>query len=456
MTKKQRQFLFWTAMAIFLLLSTGVLTFAFGFRYDFSHHRLVKTGSIVLKPNTEAAIFINGKLAGRTSFLKGTFSQKRLRPGNYLVRVEKDKFVPWQKEIEVKKGLVSDLSRIILFSRDQVEKEIINRSHPLSVSREQQKTVYWEKNALAFYDFNGSNRLIYKSEPLVLDPAALKFIWSLDGKEVLAFDKSKAIYFDLFKNTAVDLGASKQYYLDSAFLKDSRLYFLKSFPKLNGKDLVSLSLKEFKLKVVSKNIVSFLINKDEIFAASGTPATLLKMGLSGENEKILGKFASFDSVNIKKAVSHNGVDFVLVGSNLYSSGSWSDSAKIPELTLVANWVQGFSISPDGFVLGWHTDREFWAEWIKDTESQPLKKAGERQLILKTEENINGLAWYRNSNYAFLELAGSLAAVEVDPRGAPNEYNLLTLANQEQAWYDLNQNKIFKLSDLSGLATINMP
>lgn len=456
MTKKQRRFLFWAAMAIFLLLSTVVLTFAFGFRYDFSRHRLVKTGSIVLKPNTEAAIFINGKLAGRTSFLKGTFSQKRLRPGNYLVRVEKNKFAPWQKEIEVKEGLVSDLSRIILFSRGQVEKEIINRSHPLSISREQQKAVYWEKNALAFYDFNGSNRLIYKSEPLVLDPVALKFIWSLDGKEVLAFDKSKATYFDLFKNTAADLGASKQYYLDSAFLKDSRLYFLKSSPKLSGKDLVSLSLKEFKLKVVSKNIVSFLINKDAIFAVSGAPATLLKMGLNGENEKTLGKLASFDSVYIKKAISHNGVDFVLAGSNLYSSVSESDSAKIPELTLVANWVQGFSVSPDGFVLGWHTDREFWAEWIKDTEYQPLKKAGERQLILKTKEDIYGFTWYRNSNYAFLELLGSLTAVEIDPRGTPNQYSLLNLAAQEQSWYDLNQNKIFKLSNLNGLASVEMP
>lgn len=456
MTKKQRRFLFWTAMAIFLLLSTGVLTFAFGFRYDFSHHRLVKTGSIVLKPNTEAAIFINGKLAGRTSFLKGTFSQKRLRPGNYLVRVEKNKFAPWQKEIEVKEGLVSDLSRIVLFSRGQVEKEIINRSHPLSISREQQKAVYWEKNTLAFYDFNGSNRLIYKSEPLVLEPAALKFIWSLDGKEVLAFDKSKAIYFDLLKNTSVDLGASKQYSLDSAFLKDSHLYFLKSSPKLSGKDLVSLSLKEFKLKVVSKNIVSFLINKDGVFAISGAPATFLKMGLNGENEKTLGKLVSFDSVNIKKVISHNGVDFVLVGSNLYSSVSESDGAKIPELTLVANWVQGFSISPDGFVLGWHTDREFWVEWIKDTEYQPFKKAGERQLVFKTEEDVKSFDWYRNSNYIFLELAKNLTVVEVDPRGVPNKYKLLSLASQERAWYDLDQNKIFKLSNLKGLATVEIP
>jgi len=76
--------------------------------------------------------------------------------------------------------------------------------------------------------------------------------------------------------------------------------------------------------------------------------------------------------------------------------------------------------------------------------------------LKTAENIRGFGWYRNSNYSFLELSSGLVAVEVDSRGVPNQYNLLSLSGQEQAWYDLSQNKIFKLSNLEGLATVDMP
>ena len=92
MTRKQRRILFAWAFVFFILLSAVVLSLAFGFRYDFEHNRLVKTGSIVLKPSTEAQIFIDGKLEGETSFLKGTFSKKRLLPGTYLVSIKKEKF----------------------------------------------------------------------------------------------------------------------------------------------------------------------------------------------------------------------------------------------------------------------------------------------------------------------------------------------------------------------------
>jgi len=449
-TKKQRRILFVWALVFFVLLSTGVLSFAFGFRYDFANGRLVKTGSIVLKPNTEAQIFIDGKLEGRTSFLKGTFSKKRLLPGTYSVKIQKEQFAPWEKEVEVKEGLVSDLSRIVLFSSSQLEKEIISRPNPLSLHRELEEVVYWEKNTLAFYDLNG--HLIYRSKAIPLDASQTKIIWGRNGKEALAYDQSKVIYFDLAKNSFRELSPIKPHFLETAVLKDGQLYFLSmSSKQSNSKDLAVFSVREFKNKLISKNVTSFFINKDDhILAMSGIPQRLLKIGLNGENEEILGNFETGGV--IRDALRHNNSDFILIGTDLYSFLSDREN----KLVLVVKGVKNFSVSPDNFMLGWHTGREFWIEWLKDTESQPLKKAGERELVLKTAENIRGFGWYRNSNYSFLELSSGLVAVEVDSRGVPNQYNLLSLSGQEQAWYDLSQNKIFKLSNLEGLATVDMP
>src|SRR3989338_6634806 len=223
MTSQGRRTLFIWAVTLFILLSTLVLIFAFGFRYDFKNNLLTKTGSIVLKPNVEAQILINDKPEGHTSFLNNTFSKKRLLPGNYTVKVQKDKHFSWQKEVEVKEGLVSDFSRIVLFSQSQVEQVAVNGKSPLFIDREGQRAIYWEKDAISFYEVGGSQP-IYKSEPIVLNSATLKVLWDTEGKEAVVYDKSKVFYFDLSKKTFKSMGSSRQYSLENAVLKNGDIY----------------------------------------------------------------------------------------------------------------------------------------------------------------------------------------------------------------------------------------
>ncbi|TSC74192.1 MAG: hypothetical protein G01um101444_358, partial [Parcubacteria group bacterium Gr01-1014_44] len=108
--------------------------------------------------------------------------------------------------------------------------------------------------------------------------------------------------------------------------------------------------------------------------------------------------------------------YALIGSHLYS-------LKNGELILLSNNAEGFAVSPDNSILGWRNRHEFWIEWLKDTEYQPLKKAGEREMVASVSENIRGLSWYKNSNYAFLELEKGLEVIEIDSRDAHNRYTI---------------------------------
>ncbi|MDP3731030.1 MAG: hypothetical protein Q8R34_00865 [bacterium] len=447
MTSQSRKVLFIWAVALFVSVSTLVLIFAFGFRYDFKNNVLTKTGSLVLKPNTEAQIFIDDESEGRTSFLNNTFSKKQLLPGKYMVKVQKDKHFSWQKEVEVKEGLVSDFSRIVLFSQNQVEQVSVNGKSPLFIDREGQKAIYWEKDSVSFYEVGGSQP-IYKSEPIVLDSATLKVLWGAEGKEAVVYDKSKVFYFDLSKKTFKAMGFSRQYSLENAVLKNGGIYFLKD------KDLFVLSTGNLKSKIISKNLISFSIHKNEIFAlaTNSDGPKLIKMGLNAEGEQVLGGFPAGNSKPagiIKKVEYRDGDYYLLIDSGLYL-------LKDSQITLTNSNIAGFAISPDNTALGWHNDHEFWVEWIKDAESQPLKKAGEKELVGKVPKNIQGFSWYKNGGYVFLELEDGLTVLETDLRGGANMYTILVPNSQEQAWYDLNQDKIFKLSALSGLAAIDVP
>lgn len=454
------------AVIFFVFLSALVLMFAFGFRYDFKNNRFSKTGSIVLKPNLEAQIFINEELVGRTSFLNSAFSKKQLLPGKYTVRVEKDQSVFWQKEIGVEEGLVSDFSRIVLFDEGQLEQISASLKNPLSVNRAGQKAAYWEKGALSFYDLTEGGQPLYQyaSSAFLFDSRVLKIIWGTEANEVLAYDQSQAIYFDLTKKISKNIGSPQQYFLESAVLKSGRLYFLRpSSRPTAGKELVWLDLENQKSKVVARNLKSFLIFKNEILAISVIPssAQLVRIGLSGENKQVLAGLSLGEDLIIKKAENRNGDYFVLINSRLYSFSPTADqllAEKNGEISLIANEVRDFSISPDNTVVGWHTGKEFWVAWIKDAEYQPLKKSGERELVMRAPKagNIRGFSWYKNSGYVFLELEKSLVVTETDLRGGLNSYTILSLAGQEQAWYDLSRNKIFKLSNLSGVVLVDMP
>ena len=459
MTKKTRRVLFLGAVALFVLLSILVLIFAFGFRYDFSNNILVKTGSIVLKPNSEAKIFINNKLEGGTSFLNNFFSKKSLLPGTYLVKVTKDKYFTWQKKINVREGLISDFSHIVLFNQEQIEPTVINRTPPFSIDRISRNMVYLQKGTISLYNLNEDKQPIYEGGPTIWDPATLKIIWGTDGKDVIAYDQTRATYFDLVNKTFYNLGTSKQFSLTTATLNDGRIYFLRSLSKAplgTGRDLISFSVEQSKSIIVSKNVVSFFTDKNEIFVLAKVDSLaseqFIKTGLDGKNEEILGvveNFKQFQNARIRKIDNRNGAYFILINSDLYSlkNGVW---------VLISKNVGDFAISPNNAGLGWYTGREFWVEWLKDTEYQPLKKAGEKELITRADQDILSFSWYKNSSYIFIESLGSLVVSEVDLRGGINSYSILDLGTQGQAWYDLGQDKIFKLSNLNGLASVNIP
>ncbi len=125
MTKTNKRLLFYSAVIIFLALSYVISLYAQGYRYDFSENRFVRTGSIYLKANTDADVFLDNKLVGRTAFLGDSYLISNLLPGLYEVRLTKNDFSQWQKKILVEEGLVNEFSKILLVSKNEEEKELL-------------------------------------------------------------------------------------------------------------------------------------------------------------------------------------------------------------------------------------------------------------------------------------------------------------------------------------------
>ena len=123
MTKKVKRTLFYSAAAVFLLLSYVVILYAQGYKYSFSEGKFQRTGAIALKANAGAKIFLDDKLQGDTSFFGSTYSIDRLLPGAYKITVQKDGYASWQKTVAVEEGFVTDFPNILLLPEEGEEEQ---------------------------------------------------------------------------------------------------------------------------------------------------------------------------------------------------------------------------------------------------------------------------------------------------------------------------------------------
>ncbi len=127
MTRRFRRFIFLIFTIFFVVSSIIVVLFAQGYRFDFNSLKIVKTGGIFIKTSTNSAkIYINDKYVESTSgILNHSALISGLAPKNYNVFVYKENYYPWNKTVEIKNGMVSELNDIILFPLELNKNKII-------------------------------------------------------------------------------------------------------------------------------------------------------------------------------------------------------------------------------------------------------------------------------------------------------------------------------------------
>lgn len=126
MTKRTKRALFYAAVVVFLFLSYIVILYAQGYKYSFSDRKFSRTGSVFVKANVGADVYVDGKKVGSTSFLGNSRTVSGLLPGDYLISLQRtDSYSSWEKKVEVREGLVNEFSKIVLLPISGEEKEVL-------------------------------------------------------------------------------------------------------------------------------------------------------------------------------------------------------------------------------------------------------------------------------------------------------------------------------------------
>ena len=179
-------------LAILLLLAgLGAIFYARGFKPNFKNGSIDRTGLIVAKSQpTGANVYLDGRLTNATDT-----NINYLEPKTYKIRIEKDGYTPWEKELEIKADLATEITALLFPLAPEIKPLTITGATNPTLSVDGSKIAYGvsgERGGLFVIPmdnnplpFRQSNRLIAKNSPGV-DYSKSRFIWSPESKELIA------------------------------------------------------------------------------------------------------------------------------------------------------------------------------------------------------------------------------------------------------------------------------
>ncbi len=185
-----------TIITLFIIAAAAGLAifFAKGYTFSTKERRVVGTGIITINSEPDSAsVFVDGHLTTATNATISSLPTK-----SYSIKITKEGFIPWERSVEVKEGLVSELKVTLFPAIPTVYPLTFNGVSSPVLSPDASKLVYVAKagkkpgiwvwtmaknQPIAFTRSSEPHQIANSS---LADLSKVSFKWSPDSKQVLA------------------------------------------------------------------------------------------------------------------------------------------------------------------------------------------------------------------------------------------------------------------------------
>ncbi|MBU1016572.1 PEGA domain-containing protein [Patescibacteria group bacterium] len=180
-------------MFILSLITAGVVFYSEGWRFNTKNKVLQKTGMLAIRSIPEGAkVYLNGKTTTATND-----TIPSLTPGMYEIKVEKEGFEVWEKEIEIFPELVTDITAILISQSPRIEPLTNTGVSVFSLSSSLDKLAYvpinTEKKGIWVLPLSGTTLNLFRTNPNLVAAddenhiysSAENIWWSPDDSEML-------------------------------------------------------------------------------------------------------------------------------------------------------------------------------------------------------------------------------------------------------------------------------
>jgi len=402
MEKKTRRIIFFIFVFLFLLSAPLVVLYSQGYRFDFENKKLTQTGGIFLKAlPKQAEIYIDEGFSRKTDFFFGSILIEELLPKKYNIKVKKEGYFEWEKNLEVKEKEVVEAKEIILFPKDADFSFLSNGIKNLWFSPEGKRMVWEEKEgnlwSLKLYDLNKNlkSHLLKESDVSKKGAEFFDLEFSKDGKEIYF----KVITAEQLKSFALEI------------------------------DKIPPVLKEIKeSSLLPENIITYEEFNNDIYYLDNLGYLYKTDASFSLKEKVTTAFFP-----LKKETGYELYvfpDFIFLeegGEILYLL---NQETKIFERFFEG--INSLKISSDSKKLVYCSDSEIRVLFLKEKTTQPTRKIGESIFLVRLSEKINDVFWLM-SRYLIFNTENKIKIAEIDNRDRINIIDLAEFENSEIFW-----------------------
>ncbi len=401
MSKKLRDWLFLAFIFLFIIMSIVTSLFASGYRFNLSwplqfNRLLQKTGTLVVSTEPKNAyIFLDDKPQKKNTFslikkdyLSTPTKIKNILPGEYILRLKKENYWPFERRIKIEPGQTTFSENINLFRSDLPILIQTAASSPISISP--------DKNYLYL---EGSGKIIDLKNGLETNLSGTPGVtpyWINGGSRILTGSKIT----DTDKNTILDIAATIGSDISSWQYSqyDNKIYYSRpgSISQLDANN------KSSKIVIQGESYLAYEPRNDKIFFITTNDKKIWLRGQIISNSEKAGELELPSSGNYQFCQGNHKYLCLYDSNNstlyLINPNNWQDAAVIKN---AKNW-------------SWINDEELI--YNDDWEISIFKLNGKgSSLITRFGEPILEIAWHKNGGYFIFSTDKSLQIG--DPKNA---------------------------------------
>lgn len=432
MKLRHQRLLYITFFLIFFITAPLLAFYAAGYRYNFTKKTFEKTGILVVDALPHgAAVYLNGRPVAATPA-----RLTALLPQTYQVRVTKEGYSTWEKDVLVESNLTTFNKNIVLFKKTLPVLAMEGQINLLSVSPDHQTMVY---SLVA----NGKETIRLRALTGGVD-TALPTLNQPGGSrlEFVAWSPSQKIA--LLRQTLGDFNRYLIIDTETAKIRElfdlTRLNFTtvkwdqKNDDLLYGLDASAL----FQVNLVTGSTSTITTGPPDDFIVQGRDLYSITTGvkesflnhatLGGEppiTEKI--KLPSPSHFTLQPAPDGLLALLDLKTSDLFliKVTAFADREIEPSVLLQAK-AKALAWSNDQSKLLFYTDFEIWAYDLSHDQKQFINRLG---------QVIKEAFWYPQNNYVVYQVDNTLRATETEDTSFKNDTELTTFETIGQSGLD---------------------
>ena len=423
MSLRQRRILYIFFIFLFLIITPAVSLYANGYKLG-GGFSIQKTGILILDSDPEnAKIYLNDKIQQRffkkiyakeKSYINTPAKIKNLIPGEYNVRIELEKYWPWEKKLTVNSGQSTFAEDIRLFKKELpilLHKDEINtlkftpdNKNLIALSSNQATIINTSQKKIISFDFSETQSST--QAPLILSQNKQTiindYIFNLsDWKNPFNLNKiigpAKIIKWD-------NSNSSHVYYLSPSGIKR---FDIKA--KINKSIINELNISDFLIKNETAYYISKINQFSELYVWELDTDNRFQ-----ENTKLLKQiklpFSNYKFINPEhKLINLYDENFNI----LYLIDPLSPLKPLRET--ITNVRQAYWATPNKLLYA--NDFEIWLFDLNNYQ---------KTLLTRISEKINTLIWHPSDNYIVYATDQYINIIELDNREKYNITNLINL------------------------------